>query len=229
MSETLYDWSKIDKSLNWAATDKAGECCAFSSKPELDTKNGGWLAKDWVGYVPQGPSRSVPWQDSLEERPKPNYAAGIKLDPRHEPKAAFGPVTQMIGEELRGMLKEGTLPTAKELWPSKKGGYPNYASSAAFNLNQDEFAQGVTVASDGPLAADAGIPRPQHDPVNRPKHYASHPSGVECIQITEHMNFCLGNAVKYIWRAGEKGDKVEDLKKAIWYINREIERCAKVG
>lgn len=62
----------------------------------------------------------------------------------------------------------------------------------------------------------------KHDPVNRPSHYTSHPSGVECIQITECMSFCLGNAMKYIWRAGEKGDAVEDLKKAVWYLNREI-------
>lgn len=62
-----------------------------------------------------------------------------------------------------------------------------------------------------------------NDPVNHPKHYTEHPSGVECIQITEHMNFCLGNATKYIWRADLKGG-VEDLEKARWYINREIER-----
>lgn len=63
-----------------------------------------------------------------------------------------------------------------------------------------------------------------HDPVNHPKHYVEHPSGVECIQITEHMDFCLGNAVKYVWRAGLKGDAIEDLKKAVWYIEREIQR-----
>ena len=62
------------------------------------------------------------------------------------------------------------------------------------------------------------------DVVNHPPHYTAHPSGVECIQITEHMGFCLGNAVKYIWRADLKGDAVEDLRKAIWYIQREIER-----
>lgn len=61
--------------------------------------------------------------------------------------------------------------------------------------------------------------------VNHPPHYTQHPSGVECIQITEHMNFCLGNAVKYIWRAGLKSeDAVEDLKKARYYIEREIKR-----
>ena len=63
-----------------------------------------------------------------------------------------------------------------------------------------------------------------NDPVNSPNHYRSHPSGVECIQIVEHMNFCRGNAIKYIWRAGEKGDEIEYLKKAAWYINREIKR-----
>lgn len=65
------------------------------------------------------------------------------------------------------------------------------------------------------------------DYVNHPPHYTNHPSGVECIQVTEHMNFCLGNAIKYLWRAGEKGSKLEDLKKAAWYINREISRLEK--
>lgn len=66
--------------------------------------------------------------------------------------------------------------------------------------------------------------RRKADPVNHPSHYTQHPSGVECIQITEHMSFCLGNAVKYIWRADLKADAIEDLKKAAWYINREIQR-----
>lgn len=63
-----------------------------------------------------------------------------------------------------------------------------------------------------------------NDPVSHPAHYTAHPSGVECIQVTEHMGFCLGNAVKYIWRADLKDDAVEDLKKAAWYIEREIAR-----
>jgi hypothetical protein len=63
-----------------------------------------------------------------------------------------------------------------------------------------------------------------HDPVNHPKHYTEHPSGVECIEITEHMNFCVGNAIKYLGRAGLKGEQVEDLRKARWYIDREIAR-----
>ena len=65
------------------------------------------------------------------------------------------------------------------------------------------------------------------DQVNHPKHYTSHPSGVECIQITEHMNFNLGNAIKYIWRASLKGKELEDLRKAKWYVDREIQRLIK--
>jgi hypothetical protein len=60
-----------------------------------------------------------------------------------------------------------------------------------------------------------------NDPVNHPKHYTSHPSGIECIQITEHMGFNLGNALKYIWRCDLKNDDIEDLDKAIFYIQRE--------
>lgn len=71
----------------------------------------------------------------------------------------------------------------------------------------------------------------EEDKVNHPKHYTQHPSGVECIQVTEHYNFCVGNAIKYLWRAGLKTEanldskekQIEDLNKAIWYIRREIE------
>jgi len=60
------------------------------------------------------------------------------------------------------------------------------------------------------------------DVVERPKHYNSHPSGIECIEVTEHFGFNLGNAIKYIWRCDEKADEIEDLRKARWYIEREI-------
>ena len=67
-----------------------------------------------------------------------------------------------------------------------------------------------------------------NDSVNHPKHYTEHPSGIECIQVTEYMGFCLGNAIKYIWRADLKNG-VEDLKKAVWYLNREINRRENVA
>lgn len=64
------------------------------------------------------------------------------------------------------------------------------------------------------------------DPVNHPKHYISDPSGIECIQITRHRNFNIGNAIKYLWRAGLKdgNSDIQDLQKAVWYIQDEIER-----
>lgn len=73
------------------------------------------------------------------------------------------------------------------------------------------------------------------DNVNHPSHYTSHPSGVECIDITKHHDFCIGNAIKYLWRQGLKQDadksvkekRIEDLKKAVWYINAEIDLIEK--
>lgn len=66
--------------------------------------------------------------------------------------------------------------------------------------------------------------------VNHPKHYTSHPSGIECIEIARHMGFNLGNAFKYIWRADikEAGSKnIQDLEKAIWYLQDEIQKRLK--
>jgi hypothetical protein len=63
--------------------------------------------------------------------------------------------------------------------------------------------------------------------VNHPKHYNEHPAGIECIEVIEHFNFNIGNAMKYLWRAGLKGNQEEDLRKAAWYVNREIEKLAK--
>ena len=62
------------------------------------------------------------------------------------------------------------------------------------------------------------------DNVVQPKHYVSHPSGLECLDVTRHMNFNLGNAIKYIWRCDYKGKPIEDLRKAAFYINDEIAR-----
>lgn len=65
------------------------------------------------------------------------------------------------------------------------------------------------------------------DTVNHPPHYNKHPAGVECITVAEHFNFNIGNCIKYLWRAGEKGSKLEDLSKARWYLDREIQKLTK--
>lgn len=70
----------------------------------------------------------------------------------------------------------------------------------------------------------------EEDNVNHPAWYTKHPSGIECIEITRHYCFAIGNAIKYLWRAGlkqeqgmnDKQKEIEDLQKAIWYINDRI-------
>ena len=73
------------------------------------------------------------------------------------------------------------------------------------------------------------IEHTKNDNIEHPKHYTSHPSGIECIQITRHMGFNLGNAIKYIWRADLKNDALEDLEKAVWYLRDEIKKRKSEG
>ena len=86
----------------------------------------------------------------------------------------------------------------------------------------------VGETQDEEVVTDETQPKPSCDAVSHPSHYTSHPSGVECITITKHMNFCRGNAVKYLWRAGQKGDsidkEIEDIAKAEEYCRTEKER-----
>ncbi len=64
----------------------------------------------------------------------------------------------------------------------------------------------------------------QNDEINHPPHYTSHESGIECIDIVRYLPYSLGNAVKYLWRAGLKTeDKTKDLRKAVWYIQDYID------
>ncbi len=100
----------------------------------------------------------------------------------------------------------------------------------ACNCDHGGFGGGLTTGSDlaqsQHLIPEQAIPDAPHpiDLIRHPPHYRQHPSGVECWTITRHMNFNLGNAIKYIWRAGKKGPAVEDLQKAIAYIEDEIVR-----
>ena len=95
--------------------------------------------------------------------------------------------------------------------------------------NADDANRGGDVPrhQDDPAIDERHSPTLAEDPIN-PSHYRRHPSGVECIDITEHMLFNPGNAVKYIWRYMDKGDPVENLRKAQWYLEREILRLTRV-
>lgn len=92
---------------------------------------------------------------------------------------------------------------------------PSSASSLRRPLN--------TLHSDSAAPGPADDQSPVEDAIN-PSHYRKHPSGIECIEVTRHMNFNVGNAIKYIWRHLDKDDPIENLKKAQWYIDDEIRR-----
>jgi hypothetical protein len=83
-----------------------------------------------------------------------------------------------------------------------------------------EFAEIARAAMENAEAERNGVE--YSDSIN-PDHY-KWIKGVECYEVTSHFNFNLGNAIKYIWRCNYKGSKVEDLKKAIWYLQKEIEK-----
>lgn len=141
------------------------------------------------------------------------YEAPFK-GPRGEVESQCGYVWQE-----RGLLRQGVVD-----WTLRKCvldyGHPDSV------LHRDQF--GVSLPAPKPHVAPPGA---AVDLINHPPHYTRHPSGVECITATEHMNFCLGNAVKYIWRAGAKSGAtaLDDLKKASWYVDREIERLQKLS
>ena len=69
----------------------------------------------------------------------------------------------------------------------------------------------------------------QKETVNHPSHYGGADNPYETILVIEawQLGFCLGNAVKYISRADKKGHRLEDLQKAVWYLQREIASCSK--
>lgn len=95
------------------------------------------------------------------------------------------------------------------------------------------FACGCSVDEDGTRLESCPKPgsslctvQPESDHVNHPAHYGGADNPYEAIKVIEAwgLSYCLGNALKYICRADHKGSPVEDLQKAIWFINREIER-----
>lgn len=107
--------------------------------------------------------------------------------------------------------KCGSLMMVRQIWHThtKEEGKKTLCRNCLFSQTEPKFEP---------------MPTKDHDPVNHPSHYTSHPSGVECITITQHMSFCVGNVVKYLWRAGKKGPALEDLRKAAFYLDKEIKR-----
>ena len=105
-----------------------------------------------------------------------------------------------------------------------KGEWPILVSTGANEPTFDHIkGEGIWTAEGiEQIERDFGVH--ESDPVNSPSHYRWLPNGIEVIDITETLNFCLGNAVKYILRADHKGKPEEDIRKSIWYLERELDR-----
>ena len=178
----------------------------MKDKPISQTKPCGWRATE----APK--SALEVWFFNgrrLSEMPPSEIGVALREAERGMELGVFGAVDRYMALLLRrAELKTvPTMPVAPESFTGVTG-------------TVDAVEASFTAAKTG--GAD-------HDLVNHPPHYTSHPSGVECITVIEHMGFNLGNAMKYIWRAGEKGNAIEDLKKAAWYVAREIAKRERVA
>lgn len=114
----------------------------------------------------------------------------------------------------------GKLPTNKPFEVTPTGLEP-IAPEVADTF--DDSTTAVLEKFGGIKAVPEPQPKIEEDPIN-PSHYRKHPSGIECIDVTRHLNFNIGNAIKYLWRHMDKGNPIDDLQKAQWYIDDEIRR-----
>jgi hypothetical protein len=123
-----------------------------------------------------------------------------------------------------------------EYWVEKwcLGIVDSQSVDSVVNVRWEQMPEKVLISpADCIQPAQPAVPA-KPDMVNHPPHYTSSPAkcskcghGIECIDVVQHMGFSIGNAVKYLWRAGLKNDAIEDLKKAVWYINAEIAKREK--
>lgn len=190
----------------------------------------------------------------LAEMPKERVKLGgkvaaVQFGPREEQQEE-----ERKQKELIDIVAQSNTKALEKLSPAYTDEEVNYLESHGINLVRPGPAS-ITVPAawfieNQKKLADlprAPLPKPEqtrrelpdrrqtttgHEPdpwgVNHPKHYNLHPAGVECITIAEHYSFNCGSALKYLWRAGLKApDKIQDLKKAKWYIDREIQRLEK--
>ena len=127
-------------------------------------------------------------------------------------------LTESMATELENEIN-GLAPNGEESHDAVGKG-PSHKGLRRRPLTVQDFGGAVSGQENNPTA---NTPLPAEDPIN-PAHYRSHPSGIECIEVTRHMNFNVGNAIKYLWRYMDKGDPIENLKKAQWYLDDEIRR-----
>jgi hypothetical protein len=154
------------------------------------------------------------------ERPPFSVGDRIRLTATYWVNVSAGELGTVLSVEMdEDANGGGWLWVAWDHWPDCEENAPDFAD-----------VELVTASAERATGKDyADATAEMFDVVTRPKHYNSHPSGVEVIRITEHLSFCLGNVVKYSLRAEHKGRQIEDLKKAAWYLAREIDRLERLN
>ena len=163
---------------------------------------------EWIDHVDQPHEYTVVWKRHtqpeelpfIDDEPKIETATGYQLD--------------VVGKNTYGSRsrERGESDTSYRQY------LMNFKINKSKSLN-DQYAEIEQVRQQ-----TDSLPEFKHDFVNHPKHYCDHPSGIECIEITRHHDFAIGNAIKYLWRAGLKDsdNEIQDLKKAVWYIQDKI-------
>lgn len=148
------------------------------------------------------------------------------------------------GTVIDGKRVNGKNLNSNPIFASNNGGrgYGAMSSGASENYAEDprtemlfwektrlEAAQKLAAESSGIPKEDANeLQMDYGDGINHPPHYCESKAkcreghSIECIDITRHLNFNIGNAIKYLWRCDHKGAALDDLKKAAWYIDDEI-------
>lgn len=123
-----------------------------------------------------------------------------------------------VGDKVNWVGREWTVGVER---PDDDGNIRIDGSNGPFWVDPQE----LTLVARKLTCEDVGCPCASESPVDHPPHYGGD-NTYEAIKVIEAwgLGFCLGNTVKYVCRAGKKGDVVEDLEKARWYLDREIAR-----
>jgi len=188
-----------ERALAWPYT------VAFEDIPRPDGEDWLYAESELELVVDHASDGGATENDPVSQR---EFKVGDRV--RLDRLTGFNHIDSEVPVGTEGVIVRMNAPWAAVPWPGVL--WDNGVDVAVYTTDLDLVGSGVVE---------------QNDPVNHPSHYTSHPSGVECIQITEHMDFLTGNAVKYLWRTGKKGPAVEDLKKARWYLDRAIQKAEK--
>ena len=200
----------------------AGEREKQMEKRNIYVEHGG----EWYDYSHCGDQFPL---DRLIEAAKAPDAGNVRTDKR---EFEIGALVYFEGVGWTEVVEGDFCPTRPEAFFVDGGGRTKQIKliKGGASCKTRRFIKYTPDTTEKTEKPPATIEDLKHDPVSHPAHYTGK-NGVECIQVTEQFNFNRGNAIKYIWRAGEKdpSKEIEDLKKAVWYIEREIKRIEEAG